>query len=147
MCHPGKPAKVNIGCFLFNLKNQRVEAGNIKCLGCPSPVRLTSLTVNGAFKAEAGQDWSTFNVAPCTGTRSDNKVEALEDVNLYEEHYNDESALLPIDDSQELTKFRKFIKRLRGLPHTIRIRVTNFFLHFPQLRIRNRHSYNTTLHA
>lgn len=102
-----------------------------------------ALTVDSVSKAEAGQDWSMFQAALCTGPRSDEEVEALEDVSLYEEHYNDESALLPADDSQESTKSSKFRKRLSGLRDILR-RIRNFFsvrFRIRNLRIRNQSTY------
>ncbi|XP_028402857.1 uncharacterized protein LOC114525654 [Dendronephthya gigantea] len=62
----GEPARVNIGCFLFDTSLQKMLTGNIKCLSCPSPVRLTLEKTTMYHKitsdAEDGQDWETFKI-------------------------------------------------------------------------------------
>ena len=58
--HLGTPPMVNIGCFLFNWSQQKMLSGNIKCLPCPSPVRMTVNTAYITSKAERTQDWKTF---------------------------------------------------------------------------------------
>lgn len=57
----GNPAKVNVGCFLFNSNEQEMVQGNIECLPCSSPIRLTSNNMNLTSEAEPTQNWASFS--------------------------------------------------------------------------------------
>ncbi|XP_028402841.1 uncharacterized protein LOC114525643 [Dendronephthya gigantea] len=59
----GEPARVNIGCFLFDSSLQKMLTGNMKCLPAySSPVRqkVDMKYHNITSDAEYGQDWKTF---------------------------------------------------------------------------------------
>ena len=111
--------------------------GNIKCLPCANPVRLTvekvRLTVENAYltsKAEAGQDWTTFltdkpslkienSAAPNEASskpRNRRDEPATSDESLDEDIYSDEDTLLsPESSEEELSTCGKLFKRFRQM--------------------------------